>query len=68
MNRDQKGGPLLHSRIPGAESEMSAFSKNDEGAPPTKLPDIGRGNVGHAQSEMKNLGAGGQGAGGIADI
>jgi hypothetical protein len=53
---------LLHSRIPGAESEMSAFSKNDDGAPPTKLPDIGRGNGGHTQSELKN------GAGGIADI
>mgnify|MGYP006093681181 CR=1 FL=1 len=35
------GGPLLHSRIPGAESEMSAFSKNDDGNGQTKLPDIG---------------------------
>ena len=37
------GGPLLHSRIPGAESEMSAFSKNDDGNAQTKLPDIGGG-------------------------
>ena len=33
--------PLLHVRIPGAESEMSVFSKNDEGHP-TRLPDITR--------------------------
>jgi hypothetical protein len=36
--------------MPGAESEMSAFSKNDEGVP-TKLPDIGRSN---GQSELRN--------------
>jgi len=44
--------------LPGAESEMSAFSKNDEGLQ-TKLPDIGRGN---GNSEMKN------GHGGLADL
>ena len=45
--------------MPGAESEMSAFSKNDDG-PPTKLPDISRGN---GLSELKN-----GHASGIADI
>ena len=58
MNSSQKQA-LLHQRMPGAESEMSAFSKNDDG-PPTKLPDISRGN---GLSELKN-----GHASGIADI
>ena len=41
MSKPGQAGPLLHARIPGAESEMSVFSKNDE-ANPTRLPDIGR--------------------------
>jgi hypothetical protein len=65
-NANPKGGPLLHARIPGAESEMSVFSKNDEGHP-TRLPDIGR-NTSQAQSELKNMNNAGQGSGGIADI
>lgn len=47
----------MNSRLPGAESEMSTFSKNEDG-PPTKLPDISRG---HGLSELKT-------GGGIADI
>lgn len=36
---------MLHPRLPGAESEMSGFSKNDDINPKTILPDIsGRGN------------------------
>ena len=52
-SNNKQAGPLLHARIPGAESEMSVFSKNDEGHP-TRLPDIGR-NTNQAQSELKNI-------------